>query len=539
MESAKSENTRNSQSSPSPGKEQPEAGYPSRLSLSLIALGLCLAVFCFALDQTIVANAIPRITDEFDSVADIGWYGSSFLLATSAFQLFYGTAYSYFSIKSTFLIATGLFELGSLLCAVAPSSTAFIIGRAVAGLGGSGIMGGALVIIAHSVPLRRRPLFIGAIGAMFGIASVCGPLLGGVFTDRLTWRWCFYINLPFGAITVIAVALFFKPPRRPAVDSLPFLTKMKKLDWLGMFFFVPSIVSLLLALQWGGSTYPWDSGRIIALFVVFAVLGFAFGFVEYKRKDQAILPPSIITQRSIAAAAWYSFFNGAAFLVVIYYTPLWHQVVRQVSAVESGIRLLPMIVGNVVMVMISGCLVTVIGYYAPFMLVSTILTPISEGLLSTWTVDATFSQWFGYEAFAGIAFGAGMQQPVMAVQTVLPIDQIPIGTSLVVFMQTLGAAVFVSVAQSVFSNQLIADLKQFAGLGGGGFNPTDFLSAGATNVFNKIPPQLVRPFLDAFNHAVTRVYIISICCSSLTLIGSLAMEYKSVKNGKKKEETAA
>ncbi|KAK0708141.1 major facilitator superfamily domain-containing protein, partial [Lasiosphaeris hirsuta] len=387
------------------GLSEPE--YPSRLGLGLIALGLCFAVFLFALDQTIVANAIPKITEEFDSVSDIGWYGSgnyvqlipnqipnacylanllsfaAFMLATAAFQLIYGKAYTFFSIKYTFFLAIGLFELGSLVCALSPTSIALIIGRAVAGLGGSGIMTGALVIIAHSVPLRTRPIFLGAMGGIFGIASVCGPLLGGVFTDRLTWRWCFYINLPFGAVTILAIALFFNPPRRPAVDNLPFLVKVKKIDWLGMFFFIPSIISLLLALQWGGSVYPWNSSRIIALFVIFGVLGVGFGVVQFRRGEQAIVPPRIIGQRSVGAAAWHAFCNGAAFFVVIYYTPLWHQFIGQVSAVESGIRLLPMVFGMVIMVIMSGVLVTVIGYYAPLMILSSILAPIGEGLLST------------------------------------------------------------------------------------------------------------------------------------------------------------
>ncbi|KAK0618941.1 major facilitator superfamily domain-containing protein [Immersiella caudata] len=525
-----------SSDSPLPSEQSdPEPTYPSPLRLGLIAIGLCLAVFLFALDQTIVANAIPRITDEFGSVSDIGWYGSSFLLTTAAFQLFYGTAYSYFSIKYTFLSAVAIFELGSLVCALAPNSTALIIGRAVAGLGGSGIVAGALVIIAHSVPLRTRPMFLGAIGGMFGIASVSGPLLGGVFTDHLTWRWCFYINLPFGAVTIAAIAAFFKPPSRPAVDGLPFLAKVKAIDWLGIALFIPSIVCLLLALQWGGSTYPWRSGRIIALFVLFGILGLSFGAVQFQRKEKAIVPPRIITQRSIAAAAWFAFFNGAAFLVLVYYTPLWHQVVRQTSAMDSGLRLLPMIVGVVLMVMMCGGLVTVFGYYAPFMILSSVLAPIGEGLMSTWTVDSTFAQWFGYEALTGIAIGMGLQQPVMAVQTVLSIDDVPIASSLVVFMQTLGAAVFVSVGQTVFSNRLITNLDAQLGVSSGpNFNPTELFKTevGATDIVSKLPPDLRFPVLQAFNDAITRVFIVSICASSLTIVGSLAMEWRSVKKVK-------
>ncbi|KAK0651142.1 major facilitator superfamily domain-containing protein [Cercophora newfieldiana] len=516
-------------------ESNPEAEYPSRLRLALVAIGLYLAVFLFALDQNIVANAVPRITDEFKSVSEIGWYGSAFLLTTCAFQLFYGKAYSFFSIKYTFLFAVGVFELGSLVCALAPTSTALIIGRAVAGLGGSGIVAGAFIIIAHSVPLHIRPVFLSAMGGVLGIASVSGPLLGGVFTDRLTWRWCFYINLPFGAVTVIAIAAFFKPPSRPAVDNLPFLTKVKAIDWLGIVLLIPCIVCLLLALEWGGSTYPWSNGRIIALFVLFGILGIAFGFVQFRRGEKAIVPPRIIAQRSVAAAAWFAFFNGAAFLVVVYYTPLWHQVIRQASAVESGIRLLPLIVGVVIMVISCGGLVALFGYYAPFMILASVLAPIGEGLMSTWTVDATFGQWFGYEALTGLALGMGLQQPVMTVQTVLPIQDVPIASSLIVFMQTLGGAILVALGQSVFSNRLITNLESQLAGSDSGLSPEDLLQTGATDVYSKIPPQLRRPVLEAYNDAITHVYIVAICASSLTIFGSLAIEWRSVKKAKKGE----
>ena len=177
-----------------------EVVYPSGLKLAVITLALCLSVLLVALDNTIIATAIPRITDDFHALDDVGWYGSSYLLTTCALQLFFGRLYTFYSIKIVFLISIIIFEVGSAICGSAPTSDALIVGRSIAGCGSAGIFAGALVIIAYTVPLRKRPIYTGLIGAMYGIASIAGPLLGGVFTDKVSWRWCFYINLPLGNI---------------------------------------------------------------------------------------------------------------------------------------------------------------------------------------------------------------------------------------------------------------------------------------------------------------------------------------------------
>jgi MFS family permease len=283
-------------------------------------------------------------------------------LTTSAFQLFYGRIYSNFSIKYTILTAIFIFELGSLICGVAPTSNALIAGRAIAGVGCAGITSGAYIIIGHVFPLRIRPICISSIAMVFAVAAVLGPILGGIFTTHITWRWCFYINLPFGGFTMAALLFFLPPLKHPELNSVPLAEKLKKIDIVGLLIFIPAITCLLIALQWGGSTYDWSNGRIIALFVLFGVLSFSFIAFEYWKGAEATLPMHVITQRSVAAAAWNAFCNGAAFFLLIYYIPFWQQVIRNASAASSGVSLLPFVLGVVIMANLVGFLVMKFGY---------------------------------------------------------------------------------------------------------------------------------------------------------------------------------
>lgn len=507
--------------------------YPGGVKLALITVALCLAVFLMALDNSIIATAIPKITDQFHSLDAVGWYGSAYLLTTAALQLLFGKFYSYLNIKWVFLSAIGLFELGSLICGVAPNSTALIIGRAIAGAGSAGILSGALIILAFTVPLRKRPAYSGGITSMYGIASVAGPLLGGVFTDKATWRWCFYINLPIGAITVLVVMFFFQPPKGALSASNASTSKTRReifseFDPLGTAVFMPAIVCLLLALQWGGTTYAWSSGRVIALFVVFGVLIVAFLFIQWRQQDNATVPPRVIKMRTVWSGAAFAAATGAAFFSGIYFLPLWFQAVKGSSAVSSGIMNLPMLISVVLFSLVAGVIVSVVGYYTPFMLVSTVLMSVGYGLISTFQPGTGAGIWIGYQILAGAGVGFGMQQPLIAVQAVLGDKDLPTGTAVVVFTQTLGGSLFVSVSQNVFSNKLVEYVGDYAP----GLDPATVLSAGATSIQKIIPAEFLSGVTLAYNDALMQTFLVSAALAATTVVGSGFMEWRSVK-GKK------
>jgi MFS family permease len=298
---------------------QDETEYPTGVKFAAVMIAMGLSLILVGLDNTILATAIPSITNHFKTITDIGWYASAYRLISSSLQFMFGKFYSLFPVRVVFLVALAIFETGSLLAACAPTSRALVVGRAISGVGSAGIIQGIFTMITQTVPLRRRSMYGGLGAGIETVASISAPLLGGVLTDNLSWRWCFWINLPLGAITLVVVGFLFENPRVNPNLSLPLKAKLEKLDLLGTAIFVPSITALLLALQWGGSTYSWANARIIILLVLFAALIGIFVWLQYRKGDRATLPPRIIMQRSILCGAWFSFCTNASLSVVDYY----------------------------------------------------------------------------------------------------------------------------------------------------------------------------------------------------------------------------
>ncbi|KIV94567.1 hypothetical protein PV10_02322 [Exophiala mesophila] len=499
--------------------------YPTGIKLALITLALCLSVFLVALDNTIIATAIPKITDRFNSLGDIGWYGSSYLLTTCALQLFFGKLYTFYSIKTVYIVSIVIFEVGSAICGGAPTSAALIVGRAIAGVGSAGIFAGALVIIAYSVPMASRPIYFGLIGGMYGIASIAGPLLGGAFTDGPGWRWCFWINLPLGAVALAVIIFFFHSPVRQAETNVSWKERAHQLDLGGTSLFIVDIVVCLLALQWGGSTYPWSNWRIILCLTLFGILTIIFIIVQYFMGEHATVPFKIIRQRSVASACWFAFCLGGAFFVLVYWVPIWFQAIKGASAFKSGIMTIPLVMSLVLANIASGIGTTLIGYYTPFYYLSVVFSTIGAGLLTTFESNTASPKWIGYQIIYGFGVGFGMQQAIVTVQAVLPLKDIPTGTALCMFMQTFGGALFVSVAQNIFNNRLISALPSEAP----GIDPQIILHVGATSLQEQIPTEFLQGVREAYNTALTETWYIAVAMTCLSVIAAIFVEWKSVK----------
>jgi len=347
-----------------PDQDEPtEPTYPNSLSLFLICLGLFLSVLCFGLDRTIIMTAVPKITSDFNALEDIGWYHSAYMLTACCFQLIYGKLYTELDVKWLYLGALAIFEVGSLICAAAPNSVSLIIGRAVAGLGAAGMITGVFVIIAHCAPLHTRPRITGMIGGAMGIAQVVAPTLGGALTDYVSWRWCFWINLPMGAVTFVAVVFLVNIPTSatkaagPKLNDGGFVGVVRRFDLLGIVFLLPAIVCLLLALQWGGTLYSWGSWRVVTTMVVFGVTIIVWGWIQYRAGDSATVPLRIIRGRSMASAMWFMFCTMGMLVTLIQYVTIWFQTSQGVSAYQSGINLLAATASMSVMFITSGFLV--------------------------------------------------------------------------------------------------------------------------------------------------------------------------------------
>ncbi|KGO65250.1 Major facilitator superfamily domain, general substrate transporter [Penicillium italicum] len=507
---------------PAPAEHEWVTGF----KLFAIMVAVTLVALLMLLDTSIVVTAVPRITSEFHSLSDVGWYGSAYQLACAALQPLTGRVYMNLDSKWTFMGFFAVFELGSLICAVSTSSKMLIVGRAVAGLGTSGILNGAFTIIAGCVPMSRRPTMLGLVMGISQVGLAAGPLVGGALTEYTTWRWCFYINLPIGGLVAIMLAFIHIPspiPKAPfseAIKTLP-----GKLDLIGFALFAPSAIQLLLALQYGGNEYTWHSSQVIGLFCGAAATFALFLVWDYRKGDAAMIPFSMISIRVVwSSCLAYGFLMGQIFCAS-YYLPMYFQGVKGASPLMSGVYVLPSILGHLFVALVSGKIVERVGYYLPIIVVSASLMAVANGLLSTLAPRTSTGKWIGYQILLGVARGLGLQVPIIAVQNVLPPAQIPVATALVMFSQTLSGALFLSFSSTIFTNSLMTLIPKYAP----SVDPKTIINAGATGLRSTLSGDELANVLVAYAKSVDRVFYLTTGMACGCFVFSWAMGWKDIR----------
>ena len=365
---------------------------------------------------------------------------------------------------------------------------------------------------------------------------------GGKFTVLLKARpvpltqISFYFNLPVGGATVLSMVFFFKPHKDAKESDKPFIEKILGLDLIGNFILIAAAVMLFLALQFNEMDWPWDSARVIGLLVGAGVTAVLFVLWQKLQGDKALLPPSIILQRSVAVSCMAAFFIYGTVLIHAYYLPIWFQAIRGANAVQSGVDLIAYMIANAVFSVVAGIIVSKVGYFAPPAIVGSAIGTVGCGLLSTLQVNSSAGKWVGYQVLTSAGLGMAVQQGVIAVQTVLKLDQVPIGIAAIVSMQSLGGAVFVSVGNNILQNVLnqASAANELPGV-----DVKAVIAAGATQFRDIVPKASLPALLVVYNDALQKVFTAAIPLSGFSCLVALGLEWKSVKDKKPTIEAAA
>ncbi len=472
-----------------------------------VIIALMLGMLLAALDQTIVATALPTISADLGGLNHLAWVVTAYLLTATISTPLWGNLGDLYGRKKLFQGAIIIFLIGSALSGLSSSMAELIGFRAIQGIGGGGLIVGAQAIIGDVVSPRERGKYQGIFGGVFGLASVAGPLLGGFLTQNASWRWVFYINLPIGIIALFVIA---------ATLHLPRSSKKHSIDYLGTIVLGLGIASMILITTWGGTTYSWTSSTILGLGALSLVCIIGFIGIEKKAKEP-LLPLSLFSNSSFSLTSIVGFMIGFVMFGAIIYLPTFLQIVFGATPTNSGLELLPLMGGLILTSIISGILITKHGHYKIFPIIGTALMTGGLYLLSLMKATTSLATTMEYMFILGLGLGLVIQVLVLIVQNAVPHSQLGTATSSASFFRSIGGAFGVSVFGAIFNNRLIHNLPKY-------LPPTvlSHIHKGSVALnpaqLDRLPAPIHNGFTQAFAHSLDIVFLVGVPVALLAFV---------------------